>query len=67
MMVLGFVGAMIPIFTVIIKLNSTITKLNTTIEVLSRQMEVSQNDRDKIHKQLNEHETRISILENERR
>lgn len=67
MLVLGFIGAMIPIFTVIIKLNSTITKLNTTIEVLSRQMEVSQNDRDKIHKQLNEHETRITVLEKSRK
>lgn len=67
MLIIGFVGAMIPIFTVIIKLNSTITKLNTTIEVLSRQMEASQSDRDKIHKQLNEHETRITLLESERR
>lgn len=63
MLILGFVGAMIPIFAVIIKLNSTITKLNTTIEVLSKQMELSQNDRDKIHKQLNDHETRITVLE----
>ena len=64
MTILGFVGAMIPIFTVIIKLNSTITKLNTTIEILTKQMETSQRDRSKIHEQLNDHETRISILEN---
>lgn len=67
MLVLGFIGAMIPIFTVIIKLNSTITKLNTTIEVLTEQMKTSREDRKSIHKQLNEHETRISILESERK
>ena len=63
MLILGFIGSMIPIFTVIVKLNSTITKLNTTIEVLTEQMKFSQKDRNKIHEQLNEHETRISILE----
>lgn len=54
---------MIPIFTVIVKLNSTITKLNLTIQVLNKQMENSQKDRTEIHTQLNNHETRISILE----
>ncbi len=63
MLILGFIGSMIPIFTVIVKLNSTITKLNTTIEVLTEQMKFSQKDRNKIHEQLNDHETRISILE----
>lgn len=63
MLILGFVGSMIPIFSVIIKLNNTITKLNTTIEVLTEQMKSSQEDRDKIHEQLNDHETRISVLE----
>lgn len=64
MTILGFVGALIPIFTVTIKLNNTITKLNTTIAILTKQMETSQEDRSKIHDQLNDHETRISILEN---
>lgn len=67
MLILGFIGSMIPIFTVIIKLNSTITKLNVTIEVLTKQMRSSQEDREIIHTQLNNHETRISILENERK
>ena len=67
MLIVGFIGSMIPIFTVIVKLNSTITKLNLTIQVLSKQMENSQKDRTEIHTQLNNHETRISILENERR
>lgn len=61
--ILGFIGAMIPVVTVIIKLNSTITKLNVTIGVLNKQMDVSQKDREKIHNQLNDHETRISLLE----
>ena len=61
--VIAFIVSMIPIFTVIIKLNSTITKLNTTIEILTEQMKFSQKDRNKIHEQLNDHETRISILE----
>lgn len=63
MIIIGFIGSMIPIFTVIIKLNSTITKLNTTIEILSKQMETSQIDREKIHEQLNNHETRITLIE----
>jgi hypothetical protein len=67
MLFLGFITTMIPIFTVIVKLNNTITKLNVTIQVLSDQMQKGQEDRTKIHNQLNNHETRISILENERR
>lgn len=67
MLILGFIGAMIPIFTVIIKLNSTITKLNVTIEVLTKQMRSSQEDRQTIHTQLNNHETRITVLESERK
>ena len=63
MLIIGFVGSMIPIVTVIVKLNSTITKLNVTIGVLNKQMDVSQKDREKIHNQLNDHETRISLLE----
>ena len=55
---------MIPVITVILKLNGTITKLNVTIGVLNKQMETSQKDRKDIHDQLNDHETRISILEN---
>lgn len=62
--VLGFIGAMIPVITVILKLNGTITKLNVTIGVLNEQMKTSQKDRKDIHDQLNDHETRISILEN---
>ena len=67
MLILGFIGSMIPIFTVIVKLNSTITKLNITIQVLNKQMENSQKDREEIHTQLNKHETRITLLESERR
>lgn len=67
MLIMGFITTMIPIFTVIVKLNNTITKLNVTIQVLSDQMQKGQEDRTKIHNQLNNHETRISILENERR
>ena len=67
MLIMGFITTMIPIFTVIVKLNNTITKLNVTIQVLSDQMQKGQEDRNKIHNQLNNHETRISILENERR
>ena len=63
MLIVGFIGSMIPIFTVIVKLNSTITKLNLTIQVLNKQMENSQKDRTEIHTQLNNHETRIAILE----
>ena len=42
MLIMGFITTMIPIFTVIVKLNNTITKLNITIQVLSDQMHKSQ-------------------------
>ena len=67
MAIIAFVGAMIPVIGVIVKLNSTITKLNTTMEVLSDQMKDSKQDRKSIHTQLNDHETRITILEQGRR
>ena len=60
---LAFIGALIPIMTIVIKVNSTLTKLNLTIQVLTKQMENSQEDREKIHSTLNNHETRITILE----
>lgn len=63
MLIVGFIGSLIPIFTVIVKLNSTITKLNITIQVLNKQMENSMKDRTEIHTQLNNHETRIALLE----
>lgn len=67
MLILGFIGAMIPIVSIFIKLNTTITKLNTTMENLVEQMTDSKQDRNTIHDQLNNHETRISILENLRK
>ena len=60
---LAFIGSLIPIMTIVIKVNSTLTKLNLTIQVLTKQMENSQVDREKIHGTLNNHETRITILE----
>ena len=54
---------MLPVITVMLKLNGTITKLNITIGVLNKQMETSQKDRKDIHKQLNDHEIRIDRLE----
>ena len=64
---LAFIGSLIPIMTIIIKVNSTLTKLNLTIQVLTKQMENSQEDREKIHGTLNNHETRITILEKRRK
>lgn len=63
MEILAFIVALIPVITVIMKLNTSITKLNTTIDVLTKQMTKSESDRENIHKQLNDHETRIVILE----
>lgn len=60
---IAFVTSLIPIFTIVVKVNSTLTKLNLTIQVLTKQMENSQEDREKIHGTLNNHETRITILE----
>ena len=60
---LAFIGSLIPIMTIVIKVNSTLTRLNLTIKVLTKQIENSQEDREKIHGTLNNHETRITILE----
>lgn len=60
---IGFVATLLPIFGVVIKVNSTLTKLNISIECLSKQMEDSGKDRQTIHLTLNNHETRISLLE----
>lgn len=60
---LAFIGSLIPIMTIVIKVNSTLTKLNLTIKILTKQIENSQEDREKIHGTLNNHETRITILE----
>ena len=60
---LGFVGSLIPIFTIVVKLNGTLTKLNITIENLSKEMDISTEDRKVMHKTLNNHETRITVLE----
>lgn len=65
MTILTFIGAVLPIITILIKLNSTITKLIVTIDTLTKQMTDSKTDRKEIHAQLNNHETRISILETE--
>lgn len=67
MTILGFVVPMISVVAVVVKLNSTITKLNVTMQVLNEQMKGSQKDREKIHTQLNDHETRITVLESERK
>lgn len=66
MTIIGFIGAMLPIVKVIIKLNTTITTLNLTIKELNKQMKSSQSDRKEIHDQLNDHETRITVLERDR-
>ena len=58
-----FIVAMIPIITIIVRLNSTLTKLNVTIDILSKQMENSSIDRKGIHSKLNDHEIRIVKLE----
>ena len=66
MEILAFIVAMIPVITVIMKLNTSITKLNVTIDVLAKQMEDSQEEHKGMHEQLNNHETRITVLEKRR-
>lgn len=63
MYLLGFIAALLPIFGIVIKVNSTLTKLNATIETLSKQMDKSEEDRGHIHLILNDHETRLTVLE----
>lgn len=63
---LAFIGAVVPIISILLKLNNTITKLIVTIDNLSEQMTDSKGDRKEIHNILSNHETRISLLENEK-
>ena len=63
---LALIGAVIPIVSILIKLNNTITKLIVTIDNLSVQMTDSKDDRKEIHSILSNHETRLSLLENEK-
>lgn len=63
MTLLGFVAAMIPIMTTLLKLNSSIVKLNTTMATLTDQQAESKEEHKGIHTQLNDHETRITVLE----
>ena len=64
MTAVGIIGGVLPIVSVLIKLNTTIVQLDATIKNLSSQMNESKNDRKSIHEQLNNHETRLSVLEN---
>ena len=63
MVLLGFIATLIGIMTPIIKLNSSITKLNTTIDTLDKNMAKNQNDIKEHEEKLNDHETRITVLE----
>lgn len=58
-----FVVLVLPILGIIIKINSTLTRLNLSIEGLNNQMASSAKDRETIHLTLNDHETRITLLE----
>lgn len=66
MTLLGFIGALIPILTVVIKLNNTITELNSTMKCVQQQIIESKQDRGEIRDVINDHETRITVLEKRR-
>lgn len=64
---LGFIVTLISVMTPIIKLNSSITKLNATIDTLDKNMAKSQEDIKELNDTTNNHETRITVLEKEKR
>lgn len=66
MTLLGFIGALLPILTVVIKLNNTITELNLTMKCVQQQIVESKQDRVEIRDVINNHETRITVLEKRR-
>ena len=63
MTLLAFIGALLPIIGVVLKLNSTITELNTTMKCVQQQIVESKEDRSEIRETVNNHETRITVLE----
>lgn len=61
--IIAFIGSLIPIVTVLLKLNAILTELNTTMHMLKEQMEESKEDRQNLHLIINNHETRLVLLE----
>lgn len=61
--IIAFIGSLIPIITVLLKLNAILTELNTTMHMLKEQMTESKEDRHNLHLIINNHETRLVLLE----
>lgn len=65
--IVAIVAFVVTVVTPIIKLNSTIIKLTTIVENMSRNLEElterNSNTHSRIFDKLNDHETRITVLE----
>lgn len=61
--IVALVGFLISIGGIIYKLSKVLTSLDVTVKGLSETLKDSKTDRKKMHEKLEDHETRISILE----
>lgn len=64
---IGFLATMIAVITPIIKLNTTIQKLNDSVEALNKVSTNNQIIIEEHDKKLNDHEIRITLLENKKK
>lgn len=60
-------GAFISIMTVVVKVNGTLTRLDEAVRQLRESIEEQQRQNESFASTLASHETRISVLEDERR
>lgn len=61
--IVALVGFLISIGGIIYKLSKVLTSLDITVKGLSETLKDSKSDRKEIHKKIDDHETRIGILE----
>lgn len=59
----SFLGGMIALITPIIKLNTNITKLTSAVEVLTKRTDEDRCKQEKTIERVEDHETRIQIIE----
>ena len=65
--IVTLLGAFISVMTVVVKVNGTLTRLDEAVRRLRESIEAQQRQSESFAKTLAAHETRITVLEEERR
>lgn len=61
--IVALVGFVVSIGGIIYKLSKVLTSLDITVKGLSETLKDSKSDRKEMHKKIDDHETRINVLE----